>query len=416
MINGFDYSKYLKQKKIFGIVKSKNLKVIGQEKNFNFYIFKVKEYLFKKIEENYKNEEIGFLKAILLGDTNSLDENIKENFKKANISHVLAISGMHISYIVMGLEKILKRFIKNSKLRNFIIIVFLMLYTILVGGSNSVCRACIMASIAYIGNIILRKDDFYASFKVALCILLIMNPYNIFSGSMWLSFGGSIGIVLYSKLIEKIILKKIRFENHKKDCLKVNILVVRDKIIKKAISIISVTLGAQIVVFPIMIYIFNSLSINFIISNLLISELVGPILVLGYLCLLFPVISIFERILIKIFFFFAEISANLPLLNIQLVTPNLYKIIIYYMILAFIVFIYNTKKFYFFRKIKKEKIKIVFIFISILFFLFGNINFPFRKDFEIHFLDVGQGDSCLIRTNSNKIILIDRWKRNRWGI
>ena len=401
MIGGFDYSKYLKQKKIFGIVKLNNTRIIGQERGLYFYLFNFKSYLFNKLEKNYGDKEIGFLKAILLGESSSLDENIKENFKNANISHVLAISGMHISYVVIGLETVLKKIIKNIKLRNLIVIVFLMFFTILVGGSNSVSRACIMVSIAYIGKIVLRKEDFYTSFKIALCILLIVNPYNIFSGSLWLSFGGSIGIVLYSKLIEKIILKKLKLKKHNKNCL-------NEKVLRRIVTIISVTLGAQIIVFPIMIYIFNSLSINFVISNLLISELVAPILILGYLSLVFPFISIFEKILIKIIFFFAEISANLPLTNILVVTPRLYKIIIYYIILLFIGFIYSTRKIHMFRKIKKLKLTIVFISLIILFVLFGNIKIPLRENFEIHFLDVGQGDSCLIRTTTNKVILIDR--------
>ena len=321
---------------------------------------------------------------------------------------------MHVSYVVIGLENILKRIIKSIKLRNLIIIIFLILFTILVGGSNSVCRACIMTSIAYIGNIILRKDDFYASFKLALCILLIANPYNIFSGSMWLSFGGSIGIVLYSKLVEKFILKKLNLNRKNKNCLIVKTHINANKILRKIITISSVTIGAQIIVFPIMIYIFNSLSINFLVSNLLISEFVGPILILGYLSLVFPFLSILEKFLIKITFFFAEISANLPFANIQLTTPSLYKIILYYFTLVVIAFAYKTRKVYFVKKLKRKKLKVILLSFFVLIFLFENISLPFRKDFQIHFLDVGQGDSCLIRTITNKVILIDRRKRDKW--
>ena len=408
MINGFDYSRYLREKKIAGIVKLQNAVAIGNEKDLTFYLFKFKEKIFSIINKIYNNEEIGFLKAILLGETSSLDENIKENFKEANISHVLAISGLHISYVVLGLEGILKLFIKNIKIRNAIIIVFLVAFTIFVGESNSVCRACIMVSITYFGNIILKKDDFYASFRAALIFLLIINPYNIFSGSMWLSFGGSIGIVLYSKLIEKYIAKKIKLKKFSE--LDNKFLIFMYKILNKSIAIISVTLGAQIIVFPIMIYMFNTISLNFIISNLLISELVGPILIFGYLSLLFPFLSIFEKFLIKIIFFFAKFSASLPITNFLISTPNLYKIIIYYAILFVIAFIYKTKRIFIFRKIKKQKLKIILIFSFVLILLFGNFNNIYKNEFEIHFLDVGQGDSCLVRTNTNKVILIDGGK------
>lgn len=452
MINGFDYGRYLREKKISGIVKLNKIEVLKKEKDFKYYLFNQKEKLFVILEKNYSNEQAGFLKAILLGQTSSLDENIKENFKKANVSHILAISGMHITYIVLALENSLKIFIKNIKTRNFIIIIFLFIFAIFVGESNSVWRACIMNIIAYLGKIILRKDDFYTSFKVAFCILLISNPYNIFSGSMWLSFGGSIGIVLYSKLIEKLVLKKLvnkrkimnnfeevivnknKFLNNIKKFGYLNLVnkskemifsfsnsnIIQDKnindnsffikFIERNISIISVTLGAQIIIFPMMIYMFNTISFNFFISNLLISELIGPILILGYLSILLPFLSVFEKIIMKLIFFLAQLCANLPFNQILIITPNLYKILIYYLFLAVLAFFYNTRKKSLIKKIKRLKLKVVFVLFSIFILLFGNINFPFRNSFEIHFLDVGQGDCCLVRTKHNKVILIDGGK------
>ena len=407
MIDGFDYSRYLREKKISGIVIVKNFYVLGRQKDFKYYFFKFKDICLKRLDNNYTQEESGFLKAILLGYTNSLDEEIKNNFRNASISHILAMSGMHISYIILGLETILKKVIKNIKIRNIVIIVFLIFFSIFVGGSNSIFRACIMSIIVCFGKIILRKDSFITSFKVALCILLIINPYNIFSSSMWLSFGGSLGIVLYSKFIEKITLKKIQKKIKNEVIIKSKV----RKLNKKAISVISVSIGAQVVLFPIIIYIFNTFSLNFLISNLFISELVGPIIILGYASFLIPFISIIEKILIKIILFFAKIIGGFQLNQILISTPKLYKIIIYYIILGTITIIFNNRKIWITRKIKKLGIpKTVFITILMISFLFGNISLPFRSNFEIHFLDVGQGDSCLIRTTSNKVILIDGGK------
>lgn len=416
MINGFNYSRYLREKKILGIVDLENFEILKKEKDFNYYLFKFKEKLLNKLDREY-TENSGFLKAILLGETSSLDEEIKENFKTANISHVLAISGMHISYIVLWLENILKIFIKSIKKREAILIIFLNIFAIFVGGSNSVWRACIMTSIVYIGRILLRKEDFFTSFKIALIILLFANPYNIFSGAMWLSFGGSIGIVLYSKLLEKLILKKIdKFYKVKlkKSTLEYTKLPKLSKlkliIIKELVITTSVAVGAQIVVLPIMIYIFNTISLNFIISNILISKLVGPIIIFGYLSLIFPFFSIIENILIKIIFLFAKVCANLPFNNILVPTPSLLNIIIYYLILVIIIYFYNNKKLTLARKVKKAKFKVIMVSLIIFILLFSNFKIPFKKDFEIQFLDVGQGDCSLITTAENKNILIDGGK------
>lgn len=400
---GFDYSIYLRGKKISGIVKLKDFQLITEERDCFIYLFKLKKILLKRIEGCYSERESGFLKAILFGETNEIEEDIKEVFKEANISHVLAISGMHVTYIVLGIETILKKFVKDIKVRNFLIILFLNIFAIFVGGSNSVWRACIMMSIVYLGNIVLRKANFWNSFKLALSILLLMNPYNIFSGAMWLSFGGSLGIVLYSKLLEKLMLKRIKKINFRSNAF-------FEKIINKLITTISVTLGAQIIVFPIMIYVFNTFSLNFILSNVLISELVGPILILGYLCLLFPFLSFIEKILIKTIIMFAMFSSKLPISNIAVATPNLYKIILYYIFLAMLLYLYKKRKLLLVRKIRKFGLKTGIIIIIVLCILFGNFQIPYRRNFEIHFLDVNQGDSCFIRTANNVTILIDGGK------
>ncbi|MBR3696933.1 MAG: DNA internalization-related competence protein ComEC/Rec2 [Clostridia bacterium] len=401
--NGFNYSRYLREKKISGIIKLDKFEIISKQNDFKYYLFKLKLKLINILDKNYLENEAGFLKIILLGSINTLDENIKEDFKSASISHILAISGLHISYIVLGIETILKLFIKNIKIRDSLIIIFLIIFSIFVGESNSVIRACIMTFIIYFGKIVLKKDNFFTSFKVALSILLIYNPYNIFSVSMWLSFGGSIGIVLYSRLIEKygfkVIIKKLKEKNIKNEYIK--------KLVKKIIQIISVTVGAQIIVFPIIIYTFNTFSLNFIISNLLISELIGPLIIFGYLSLIIPFLSIIEKKIIKIVLFLSKNLANLPLNNIIFITPSLFKILLYYIILVILALFWDFKKIYLIRKMKRYKFKSFIIITVVLVVLFGNFRLPFRKNIEINFLDVGQGDSSLIRTIKNRTILLD---------
>lgn len=397
-ISGFDYSNYLRQKQISGIVKISKIDKISKEKDFKFYLYKLKYKIISILEKEYSREESGFLKAILLGNTFDLDNEIKENFKEASISHVLAISGMHISYIVLFLERILEETIKNIRVRYIIIILFLIIFSIFVGETNSVLRASITTCIVYFGKIILKKENFYSSFKIALLVLIISNPYNILSASMWLSFGGSIGIVLYSKLIEKKLLKKLNIIS-KKEPLK--------KLFFKIISISSVTIGAQIIVFPIMIYVFNTFSLNFLISNLLISELIGLILILGYLSIFFSILCFPEKLLLKLTINLTKVLASLPLTKVLLNTPKLINIVIYYVILLIILVFYKKKRIFLFRKLRKEKLKILIVSIFIFILLFGNIRISFKKSFEIHFLDVGQGDCCLIKTDDNKVILID---------
>lgn len=136
---------------------------------------------------------------------------------------------------------------------------------IFVGNSPSAMRACIMTIMLYLAKIFLREKDFYTSFILSLILILLINPYNIYSISMWLSFLGTLGIVLFSNFFQKIFLKKLK---------------VKSKIIKQIIESICVSISAQLLIFPIMWKNFGTISINFWISNLLVSELIAPILVI----------------------------------------------------------------------------------------------------------------------------------------
>lgn len=427
--NGFDYSKYLREKKIPGIIQVENYKKISLEKDFFHYLYKLKDILLNRVNKMYIEEEAGFINAILFGKTSELDEEIRENFKLSNLSHVLAISGMHISYIVMGLEKSLKVTIKNIKLRCFFIIIFLIVFIPFVGGSASVTRACIMTIITYMAKIFLEKEDFYSSFCIALFIILLINPYNINSISMWLSFGGSIGIVTFNKFLYSLIVKKLNKKNVLKKTYeeifienKMNIKKYIEKAILKIIEIAIISISAQIIIIPIMLYYFNTVSIFFWISNILISFIIGPILIIGYVSVIFyPVgefLAIIEKILLKIMFIIAEICARIPFNQIFLPTPRLYVIIIYYCLIFYFILNFNKRKMYYLRiflsnkyffeviQAKKQFIKKVLICVLVLIVILCFI-ILIPKGLKINFLDVGQGDCTLIRTTTNKVILID---------
>lgn len=432
--NGFNYSRYLREKKIAAIITIENYIKINTEKDLFYYIYKVKNIFLNRVDKLYEESEIGFLKAILFGKTDELNEEVRENFKLSNLSHVLAISGMHISYIVMGLERVLKVFVKNIKFRNFLIIIFLIVFIPFVGGSASVSRACIMTIIAYVAKIFLEKEDFYSSFLIALFILLVINPYNINSISMWLSFGGSIGIVTFNEFLNKIIIKKIVREKVFKLIDKKNfvynenkILNCIKKIIIKIIEISIISISAQIIIFPIMLYYFNTLSCTFWISNVLISELIAPILILGYLSvILYPVGIIcvcIEKILIKIIFGIVDICTKIPFNQIVLPTPKLYLIIIYYCIIVYLIYKFNRRKIYWLRRIISSKYILKYLennikyikniaILTISLIIFSSCINVLPKDLRINFLDVGQGDCTLLRTKHNKVILVDSGEGN----
>lgn len=421
---GFNYKEYLKSLKIYGTVNANSVKVIGKDKvnviskiaNYNYLIIE------KKLDNLFKKDISGLIKGIVLGDKSNIDEDIEENFRISGISHILAVSGLHVSYIIFAFNLLFKKSFGKRNVK-FIIILFLIFYMFLTGFSPSIVRASIMNIIILGAGIFHRKNDLATSVSLSLLIILIYNPFLIENIGLQFSYMATIGIVLLQKNIKKL-LKSIKIKNKKwKYKLSTKIL----KIISKVQEIASVTISAQISILPIMIYHFNIFGTYFLLSNLLISILVGPVLILSLITIILsfiinPIakfISYFSSLLIHIFIYISNIS-NIPFSKFYLPTPNVWTIILYYIMVFlfnFLYVLYNSKKLnativrfrnlialikYKFILNRKRYYRFIIIFF-LIFILFKLI----PRNLQINFVDVGQGDCTFIVTPSGKTILVD---------
>ena len=100
---GFDYSNYLKSKKIYGTIKVSNVEILKNKKiNPIFLIFNnMRNVIKNKVNELLPKDTSGLLIGILLGNKEGIDEETVKNFRNSNLSHVLAVSGMHTSYVIL---------------------------------------------------------------------------------------------------------------------------------------------------------------------------------------------------------------------------------------------------------------------------------------------------------------------------
>ncbi len=410
---GFNYRNYLKQKKIYGIINSEKIEFISKKTSFNSTIGNLRELLKRKIDYLYSSEYSNFLKGILLGKTNSLDEEVVESFRKVSISHILAISGLHVSYVVLGLKGILSKLIKSVKKQNIIIITILFCFSFFTGFSPSCIRACIMNSINLINFNLNKRNNIYKNILISFIIIIFLNPFNIYSVGMWLSFLATLSIILFYRMFYRIC--ELYLKN-----------VVYKKIYLKILKVVLITISAQILTFPISIYVFNTININIIISNFLISFLIGPILALGYLSIFISfiknpftkVLSYIEKILIYVLLNSSKILSQIPFSRIYVKTPYFISILIFYVIVFIIIIVYLKRKYMILRiilfpiralKNNYKKIKIIIVFLVISITLLTVLN---TEKLEVHFIDVGQGDSTLIITPEGKKILVDGGEGN----
>lgn len=373
---GFNYRKYLQSKQIFGIIKSDKIE-LKYNKKANLYnrILKsiresIKEHLYRYLPR--KNAELCI--ALILGEKSGVEDNIIKDFSDGGLSHILAISGMHVAYIA-SLAIFFSKKIFGKRKANYIAIIALAFFCNLVHCSESVFRATIMLSLYYIAKLLHKKSDSITNLSISTILSLILNPFCVYNTSFVMSSLGTLGIICFFKYI-----------NNK-------------KLLNKALSYIKeqICLGisANFALIPICTIYFNKISFIFLVSspiiNLIITALM-PTLIVFVVCGFFPqilkkllsiIISKIVIMLTEILIFLASLFSKFEILNFRVKTPSAYTIIIYYFffVVAYIKVTCNQLN----QNIKKVT-KAVFIIYVIICTISKMINL-IDRNMKIHFVD-----------------------------
>lgn len=336
----FDYKKHLKTLKIYGTVKVSSIETL--DKNCANKLLQISNLIFLKIKTNIEktyNKNIStIILGLMLGYTEQIDENIRQDFSTSNISHVLAVSGMHISYIIFLITNSTQKILGKRKSK-IIASIVLIIYMFITGFSISVVRASIMGILTCMAFVVYRKSDTLNNISIAVLITLINNPYSIISVSFLLTYGGTLGILYFKPIVEKMI-KNIKIRNRRWKYIFIKI----QRKSEKVIEIIAVSLSAQIVIGPVMILNFNSIGIGFWFTNLLLSFVIGIIVMGGFIQIVVSFFSIKVGLilakLIEIPTYGLLLISKIDMGNFLVVTPNLYQIIFYYICICILRYLY----------------------------------------------------------------------------
>ncbi len=389
----FDYQLYLKSKKIhyilytnrsnIEVIKSKNDKItlLGLRNN-------IKEYIYEKTLKMLPNNGPVLL-SISFGDKDILDEELYENFRLSGIAHILAVSGLHFGLLSIFLNAILLKLRLKETKRIVILLSIIWMFTILVGFTPSAIRASIMVTLFTLSNILDRKYDLFTSLSTVAFIVLLINPFLIFSIGFQLSFGAVLSIGLFYNPIHKRLVRLLPESINK---------------------LFSVTLSAQLGTVPLTAYYFNILSPWALFINIIMVLLVGYIVPMIFIFLIFLfihesisiIIAPVLNILIKLLIHIAKFNSFLPFNNINVISPSLLFLIFYYSI---IILSLNENR----KSLNINKKRIILILFSIYLSIYL-ISVFYPRDLKITFVDVGQGDCILIQTPRGQNILIDGGK------
>ena len=407
----FDYKKYLNSKNIISQISTYDVELVNVKKSNIFLkiIYSFKDRVSYRIDSIMPEIESNLFKSMLYGDDKFLDEDIKEDFEKSGLSHLLAVSGSNLAMIMMIILYISKKMNKNISVIFVVIIGYIL--CAFCSFEMSILRASIFLVISTSFKNKEKSLNIYLKIFLSFLCIVIYNPYSVFNIGMIMSYLAVISMVMFqSKILSfldirlKTILgiKYVKPKKFKK---------VIYNIVYTIILSLSFTLSVQILLFPIQIYFFNSFTLISFLSNLVISYIDNIFAIIGYTTILLSFIPYISNILLnttyillRVIIYISKFCASLDILNISLATPNILSLIIYYICILLL----NNKK-YVILYVKKSLRKIVYLCIkicyllSIIYIFTSYIYLNYFNNYVI-FFNVEQGNMALIHYNNLNVI------------
>lgn len=421
----FDSRKYYLSLGFYGKIEAGTIEVINSDySGIRQGLYELRLEIIERLEKlcsdnngifSIINNKNGIIGAIILGDKTDLDSDIKELYSVSGIAHILAISGLHISFIGMAIYRLLRRrfrFLFSAAVSIPVVLSF----GIMSGFGISTIRAIIMFILKIMGEVLGRKYDAITAISLAGLVLLVQNPFVVCNSGFQMSFGAIIAIVLILPIVEEI----LNTDN-------------------KIIKVLSANFTISLVMNPILAWNYYELPTFSFLLNIVVVPLMSVVIVssiVGIFCscimfgfgkvVIFPGCGILE-----LYTFLCNIINKSSVASIVVGQPKVTIIIVYYAILLVVLFglknirtkytraekerniikketgLVLEKKAKKERRIKGQNVKLRLACIVGFLLLNCLIYYIPNPGFYITFINVGQGDGILIHGDNGTKVMVD---------
>lgn len=411
----FSLPSYYKGEGISGVFQAKTIELVrGESSPFAKELFTLKQSLGNRIDALFPEETAGFLKSLFLGERSGITLSEKSLYQSAGISHILAISGLHLSLLGGFFYRLLRKTKLSSLLSSLITSFFLFSYFLFTGSSHSAFRALFMLFLRFAAIQLGKGKDLLSQLSFALLFLLWLNPLSLYSIGMQCSFFTLFVFFLLEERPGKAVRKKkekalskickklaLGFSKHPSLLLKFPAYL--SKLIPCLLSTLPHRLQGSFLFYLALLPLFSLTQFSFPLYAPLLNLLLLPLLpfffLLGAISILlsylpeqdFLLLRLFSfssrfllNLLFQIFHLFMEKSLALPFSQILLGKMQALSVIFYFLFLYLLFFF--------------PKAKSLSLLLSLGFLLSLPLYLPKPpKELEIAALDVGQGDGFVLR-------------------
>lgn len=379
---GFVESRYYQTKGYDCKLVPEHIEEVGVKKD----AFWLREKIRNRVEAVYDAvlplEEGGILKAIVMGNQTDLSDEIQSLYHRSGISHILAVSGMHASFVVLMVFFLFQKgFGWNKRVCSCITIFIATGYLFFIGVRASIFRAIVMVLVGLLANIFYEREDCWTDLALAALCILLYEPLFLWDVGFQLSFGAVGGIFLGNQVMKSF-----------------------EKVPAFVKNTIGLSFFAFLGSFPLVAYYFYEVSLVGIFLNVLVLPTMGTIMGVGILMGLVGQFSLgianfFGGSIYVLLQFIKTISSWASSFSWSCITigrPALWVIVAYYLGICTLCLVGkgNVKK------------GVIAVYASIMLVAFLGNRLPAKKDL-ITFLDVGQGDCTIVITGEKDAYVID---------
>lgn len=353
-----------------------------------------KNYLQNFIQSQLPAREAALLQALLIGYRGEIPFELREAFTNLGVVHILAVSGLHVGFVMLIFMGLFGMFRLPYRYRVLLTLGGLLFYALLTNLKPPVVRASLMGSLLLTSTLFERKTDVFNVLALSALIILILNPLELFQAGFQLSFSAVLSIVfLYPKFKSLFMPKSRRSRFHD------------IPIVRHLLELLFVSMAAFFGTLPFMILYFNRLPNFALLANVVIIPLVfcgiacGMLAALGYWLL--PVLAGFYSeaswFFLHVLIGLVEWGNKLPLAYLEMYQFWLLQAIFYVLGLLLMT---NLKH------LRVRRWLVIYVLALANLFVWRSIRKE-RHDFQITYLDVGQGDAALLKFPKGQKMLID---------